>query len=123
MAGAIAALWATNPGLNADGIRLLVTHLAEMYNDWGIPGPDSQYGYGGARLPVFVPLSFWMDRAAGDTSGSSGLPWFYVIDGIVGSVADAQLRFLGGFYPEPVVMDQPRTLKSVHEPAVLGVDR
>jgi len=39
-AGATAALWATQPNLDADNIRYLLFRKAQIYKDWGTPGLD-----------------------------------------------------------------------------------
>lgn len=122
-AGVIAALWATNPDLSATGIRLVVTHLAELFNDWGATGPDPEYGFGGVLLPLYQPNTFWVDRTAGNITDLPGLPWYYVADAVAGTPAAARLLFLGGGYREAVTAGVPRVLQSVRESAVLGTNQ
>lgn len=119
-AGAAAALWSSVPGFNTDGIRLLVLHQSSLYNDWGSEGIDPGYGFGGIFFYPFAGNHVWVDRTSFNFGGLPSLPWYYVQDAVDNSIDNDCLLFMGGVFYEPVVISEPRLLKSAGESAHIG---
>lgn len=120
VAGAALALWATLPEFGADGIRILLTDMALGYNDWGALGPDPQYGYGGIRFPRFWDATQWVDQAAENPFADPSRPLYYLDDALAAGAVGDRILFIGGDYPGPRLLDQPRLLENVGDSAIIG---
>ncbi len=119
-AGAAAALWSSLPQFSTVGIRHVVLRQANLYNDWGSEDVDPDYGFGGLFFYPFAGNHVWVNRTSLNVNGLPSLPWFYVQDAVDNSIDDDCLLFLGGVFFEPVVLREPRTLKSAGESAHIG---
>ena len=108
------------PQFSPDGIRLLILHQASLYNDWGSEGIDPDYGFGGIYFYPFAGNHVWVDRTSFNFDGLPSLPWYFVQDAVDNSVDDDCLLFMGGVFYEPVVIGEPRVLKSAGESAHIG---
>jgi len=121
-AGIAAALWSSQPQLSAEAMRELLFHLATLQLDWGVPGTDVVYGYGGMFLPTFAPGTAWVDRTAGNTTADPAKPWYRVTDALAAVPNGGRILMLGGSYPAPLVLDKTVVLESVVEDAVVGAN-
>ncbi len=66
-AGATAAFWAANPGLDATGVRQLLNRFAHLYKDFGAAGVDNLYGNGGLFLYPWASNQRYMLRSSENT--------------------------------------------------------
>lgn len=118
-AGTAAALWSSVPQFSADGVRILLTHLALIYNDWGTPGPDPDYGYGAVRLPVHAANTEWIDPWAVNPGASPTLPWNSVSAALAAANV-ARIITMGGQYPGPYLLDDPVVFVGLGDDSVVG---
>lgn len=100
-AGVALALWSSVPSYNEAGVRYLLRTLASMYKDWGAPGRDNVYGYGGINLLDWVDKRVWVDsRNSANPNGASTSPYSTVRHGCNGVQNGGQVLFLGQGYDQ-----------------------
>jgi hypothetical protein len=127
-AGAAAALWSSQIALNADNVRYLLFKMAGIYKDWGTPGPDNIYGYGGLYLHDYIINTKYVDR---DVSNSFGL-WsrvFQNVDDAFNAIpnppAEGAVIIFSNDYPSPYMpldylMNKNVLLKTLGGESTLG---
>jgi len=121
VAGAACALWSADLLLNIDAIRWLLLEQALWWLDWGEPGPDNVFGWGGNCFYEFMPNTLWVSRAYGNISNSRALPLYTVAAAQNLAVEGGRILFFpGGIYPEIVTLDKELTYMSAGEAAHLG---
>jgi hypothetical protein len=120
-AGTAAAFWSSAPYLHASGVRYLLYRMANIFKDWGDSGFDNIYGRGGIALYTFHLKTYWIDRDAGNLSGLSELPYYYVDDAESAAQSGGRIVFLSDHYPEPVVLEKNLLYESIGGSAVLGM--
>jgi len=105
-AGAAAALWSSQSSLNADNIRYLLFKKADIYKDWGTPGPDPIYGWGGLYLHDYIINTKYVDRQVNNPAGFSSRV-FQNLDDAFSAVpnppAEGAIIIFSGDYPSPYV--------------------
>lgn len=75
-AGAAAALWSANPGLDATGVQQILIRKAELYKDFGIAGADNIYGNGGLFLfPWATNLRYMLRSPVNGTAATNTRPF------------------------------------------------
>ena len=120
----VAGVWLAIYGLNSLVLTLLyLYHRHEQTGSNQAASLLPPFPIVTVQLPVYREFTQWIDRWAGNAAGSEELPWYYVSDALIGSLDGGRLLFLGGSYPEPVILGFPRTFESVEESAVLGADQ
>jgi hypothetical protein len=122
-AGMTAVLWSEHNYLSAEGVLSAVYGLAELYNDFGTPGHDVTYGRGGIELPDFTNNSRFVYDDAGNTAGSTSLPFINIEQANDLAPANTNIFFLGGTYNAPPtgqqVLSTPMIYKSLKDNAVI----
>ena len=127
-AGAAAALWSTQMALNADNLRYLLFKKADIYKDWGAPGLDYIYGWGGLYLHEYIVNTKYVDR---DVNNPQGFPsWvFQNIDdaffAVPGPPAEGAVIIFSGSFPSPFIpldylMNKNVLLKTLGGESTLG---
>lgn len=79
-AGSAALLLAANPALTPDEVRRVLIATAE---DWGVEGPDVDYGHGRIRVREAVRLAFAMNATEAPPSTEPPVPFHEVRAGVV----------------------------------------
>lgn len=121
-AGAAAAFWSADRWLIASAIRWLMFEKAANWKDWGFPGHDTIYGWGGSHLVSYRPHTLWIARDYGNTGNNRSEPFYTVQAAHDAAVAGGSLRiFLGGDYPEPVLLNKQVHVETVLHPSTLGM--
>ncbi len=127
-AGAAAALWATQPSLNADNVRYLLYKKAGIYKDWGNVGLDFIYGHGGLYLHDYIENTKYVDREVNNPNGFTTRV-FQNIDDAFNAVpnppAEGAVIIFGGNYPHPyapynLLMEKNVLLKTLGGVSTLG---
>lgn len=80
VAGAAAAFWSKHSSLSAQEVRNILIRKAQ---DWGEPGLDDNFGYGGSFLFDYNSRNIYLDQFAGSSgnSPSNGVyPWHSLKD-------------------------------------------
>jgi hypothetical protein len=127
-AGAAAALWSTQLSLNADNLRYLLYKKADVYKDWGAPGLDYIYGWGGLYLHDYIVNTKYVDR---DVNNPLGFPSrvFQNVDDAFFAVpnppAEGAVIIFTGSYPSPFtpldyLMNKNVLLKTLGGESTLG---
>ncbi len=119
-AGTAAAFWSSVPDYSATGVRYLLLKMAGIFKDWGVPGTDTVYGAGGINLYTYHAHTEWVDRDVANIFGYSTVPYFYVSHAQDAVPAGGRIVFLGGLYPEQIVLDKAVLYESIGGSAVLG---
>ena len=121
VAGAVAAFWSANLYLSDTGVRNLIKHMASLYNDWGDPGDENIYGYGGVRMCDFAEVTRFVDQQAGNILESSSLPYIKPEDADQHAPEDATIRILGGIYnvEDGFIFTKPLLYTSIIEDSVM----
>ena len=127
-AGAAAALWATQPNLNADNMRYLLFRKAQIYKDWGPPGLDYIYGWGGLYLHDYIVNTKYVDRLVNNPSGFSSRVFQYIDDAfnaVPNPPAEGAVILFGNDYPSPYtpinfLMNKNVLLKTLGGESTLG---
>lgn len=127
-AGAAAALWATQPSLNADNLRYLLYKKASIYKDWGNTGLDYIYGHGGLYLHDYIINTKYVDREVNNPNGFASRV-FQNIDDAFNAVpnppAEGAVIIFSGDYPDPyapynLLMEKNVLLKTLGGVSTLG---
>ncbi|BCX47468.1 peptidase S8 and S53 subtilisin/kexin/sedolisin [Haloferula helveola] len=121
-AGATVAFWSEHPHLSATGVRQILFRLASMNKDWGNPGVDYQYGYGGLVLDDFLPESHYVYRSANNLAGTADRAYYDLEQADAAVPAGANVKILGQTYPVPqagVRLSHPATYRSLRLDAVV----
>lgn len=126
--GATAAFWASQPNLDAENIRYLIFKKASIYKDWGSPGLDYIYGWGGLYLHDYIPNTKYVDRQVSNPSGLNSKVFQYVDDAfgaIPNPPAEGAVILFGGNYPSPYIplnylMNKNVTLETLGGESILG---
>jgi hypothetical protein len=127
-AGAAAAFWSTQLSLNADNLRYLLFKKADIYKDWGVPGLDYIYGWGGLYLHDYIINTKYVDR---DVNNPQGFPSrvFQNVDDAFFAVpsppAEGAVIIFSGSYPSPYtpldyLMNKNVLLKTLGGESILG---
>jgi len=127
-AGAAAALWSTQPNLNADNMRYLLFRKAQIYKDWGSPGLDYIYGWGGLYLHDYIVNTKYVDRLVNNPSGFSSRVFQNVDDAfnaVPNPPAEGAVILFGNDYPSPFtpinfLMNKNVLLKTLGGESTLG---
>lgn len=119
-AGTAATFWSSAPALNATGVNHLIARQARIFRDWGTTGRDNIYGDGGVQLHTFHANTVWVDRSAGNTSGSATLPYYYLSHAQSVAASGGRAVFLGGSYPEPITLNKNLLYETIGSTALLG---
>ncbi|MBE0637341.1 MAG: S8 family serine peptidase [Bacteroidales bacterium] len=127
-AGAAAALWSTQPNLNADNIRYLLYRKAQIYKDWGTPGLDYIYGWGGLYLHDYIINTKYVDRLVNNPLGFSSRVFQYVDDAfnaVPNPPAEGAVILFFNDYPSPYtpinfLMNKNVLLKTLGGESTLG---
>ena len=120
-AGATAAFWSSQPKYSADGVRQVILRKAELFKDWGDPGPDPTYGYGGLYLYNYYPKTEYV-FFDGDNSGASfEKPWLNLQQIETHASANSRVVILGGSQniASPIVLNKPMLYVSLKESSVI----
>jgi hypothetical protein len=127
-AGAAAALWSTQPNLDADNIRYLLYRKAQIYKDWGTPGLDYIYGWGGLYLHDYIVNTKYVDRLVNNPSGFSSRVFQNVDDAfnaVPNPPSEGAVIMFGNDYPSPYtpinfLMNKNVLLKTLGGESTLG---
>ena len=127
-AGATAALWATQPNLDADNIRYLLFRKAQIYKDWGTPGLDYIHGWGGLYLHDYIVNTKYVDKLVNNPSGFSSRVFQNVDDAfnaVPNPPAEGAVILFGNNYPSPYtpinyLMNKNVFLKTLGGESTLG---
>jgi len=127
-AGAAAALWSSQPNLNADNVRYLLFRKAQIYKDWGAPGLDYIYGWGGLYLHDYIVNTKYVDRLVNNPSGFSSRVFQNVDDAfnaVPNPPAEGAVILFGNDYPSPYtpvnyLMNKNVLLKTLGGESTLG---
>ena len=127
-AGAAAALWSSQPNLNADNLRYLLFRKAQIYKDWGTPGLDYIYGWGGLYLHDYIVNTKYVDRLVNNPSGFSSRVFQNVDDAfnaVPNPPAEGAVILFGNDYPSPYtpinyLMNKNVLLKTLGGESTLG---
>jgi len=126
--GATAAFWSSQPNLNADNVRYLIFKKADIYKDWGSPGLDYIYGWGGLYLHDYIPNTKYVDRQVNNPFGLYSRV-FQNVDDAFGAIpnppAEGAVILFGGNYPSPYIplnylMNKNVTLETLGGESMLG---
>ena len=120
--GAIAAFWSAHTYLSAEGVLMIIKRQAELYKDWGIPGPDNIYGHGGLYLKDYTPNTRYILKNSGNSTGTSTLPYSSIEQADQYAPMNSNVFFLGQIHVEPppgTIIDTPMIYKSAVEDAVI----
>jgi hypothetical protein len=122
VAGAACAFWSQRPGYSNHAIRWLMYQHGLVRKDWGDPGNDNTFGFGGANLWPHAWGTRWLARGWGNITNASTGP-AYTVQGAYDAVASGGriLIFPGGNYPEvPIVMTKALMIQTVVNAALIG---
>ena len=121
-AGTAAAFWSSAPSLDADGVRHLLFQKASIFKDWGDAGIEYTYGQGGIRLYTYHVNTVWADRDAGNVSGWSSVPYFFLDDAQAAVSTPGRIVMLGDAYSEfPITLDKGDVdYESIGTSAIVG---
>jgi hypothetical protein len=127
-AGAAAALWSSQPSLNADNIRHLLFRKAQIYKDWGTPGLDYIYGWGGLYLHDYIINTKYVDRQVNNPTGLASRVFENVNDAfnaVPNPPSEGAIILFGGNYPSPYtpinyLMNKNVLLKTLGGESILG---
>lgn len=114
-AGAAAAFWSKHPTLGADGVRQIITAKALAYRDWGTPGQDNFYGWGGLILYSYDANNRYVHENSGNSNGNDQLPYTSLQQADQYAPANKHFIFLGQSHDAPppgTVIDKPMLIKS-----------
>jgi hypothetical protein len=127
-AGAAAALWSSQPNLDADNIRYLIYRKARLYKDWGSAGADPIYGHGGLYLYEYIENTKYVDRLVNNPNGLQSRV-FQRLNHAFGAVpappAEGAVIIFGNNYSSPFVptnylMNKNVIMKSIDGNSLLG---
>lgn len=119
-AGVAAAFWGKHQYMSAEGVREILFRKAHLFKDWGNSGADQVYGHGGLYLYDYEPLTRYVWRGAGNTTGTNDLPYYYLDDAQQAVASGGRILILGGSYPEPILLDKSVFIISLKENAEVG---
>jgi len=121
VAGAAAALWSADLQLNVAAIRWLLLEQALWRLDWGAPGSDNVFGYGGNSFYDYQPNTLWVSQAFGNVANNRAYPLYNVWAAQAVAVPGGRILFFpGGTYPEAITLDKPLTYMSAGAKATIG---
>ena len=120
-AGAAATFWSSQPQYTADGIRQVILRKAALYRDWGDPGPDNTYGYGGVYLYDYYPNTKYVYFGGDNTSGTTGKPYLNLQQVDASAPPNSRVVILGQTYnaASTIVLDKPMLYMSLKESAII----
>lgn len=127
-AGAAAALWSSQPNLDADNIRYLLYRKANLYKDWGAQGLDHVYGHGGLYLYDFIQNTKYVDKLVNNPNGFQNMVFQrinHAFDAVPAPPAEGAVIIFGNDYPSPFVplnyiMNKNVIMKSIDGDSFLG---
>jgi len=120
-AGAAACFWASDLLLDDAAETWLIVQQAAAYRDWGDPGHDMIYGYGGMRLVDYAPGTLWLARMLMNVADLREFPLYHVAAAQTMAPPGGRLLFIaGGNYPEPVTLNKILTVEAVGLDAIVG---
>jgi len=122
-AGLMALFWSEHLYLNATDLTHLISKFANLYKDWGIPGKDNEFGFGGIYLPPYYAQSKFIFKAASNPNPGLDGPIKTMEEADLLSFPDVNLFFLGETFNDvnttSLIMDKPNVYRSVGEDSVI----
>lgn len=127
-AGAAAALWSSQPNLDADNIRYLLFRKARLYKDWGSAGADPIYGHGGLFLYDYIENTKYVDKLVNNPNGLQSRVFqriHHAFGALPAPPAGGAVIIFGNDYPSPFVptnylMNKNVIMKSIDGNSLLG---
>jgi hypothetical protein len=120
VAGAAAAFWSSASSLSASGVRHLLFEKAKIFKDWGENGSDMIYGHGGVQLYSYYANTVWVDKDAGNISGSPALPYYTVAQAQNAVTSQGRVVFLSDTYQETIILNKGSILyDNIGDPAII----
>ena len=120
-AGAAATLWSAHPDWSASAVRWMMFEKARRYKDWGDPGKDNIYGWGGSFLVDFIPNTTWLAGGYGNNTNLPTGPYSTLSAAYSAAEPSGTILMIShGGYPDSFQSgDKGVTLRSI-VPTVLG---
>ena len=120
-AGAAAAFWSSQLHYCADGVRQVILRKAELFKDWGSPGPDTVYGHGGIFLYDYYEDTEYVYFAGDNTLADSTKPWLTLQQADNKAPENSRVVILGGTHDTSgsILLDKPMLYVSLKKSAVI----
>ena len=120
-AGATAAFWSSQPDYHADGVRQVILRKAELFKDWGDPGPDFIYGHGGIYLYDYYPNTEYVYFGGNNFTADSTKPWLTLQQVDTHAPENSRVIILGGIHntTSSILLNKPMVYRSLKKSAVI----